>query len=479
MQAFRKFLLTLLAIVLPGLPQLITRRYRASGLIGIPFLALAVAIGASIGGAGFVGTALDPGLVMRIGWMLVAGGALAAVSVTDTAIHVWDRPFGRAERANGMARVAMASVVPLLAGVVGLNYADRHSTTINRVFVGGATRALPTPLPDDDALASPAEPGPTTTTVPETPETGRWNVLLLGGDGGKGRFSVRTDSMIVLSIDKATGDTAMVSVPRNLERLPLPEGDLKKKNPKGWPDIANSLYEYLDQHKEFTDGTSTGAGSVLKGAIAEAVGQPIDNFILVNMGGFIDVLDALGGVTINIGTTVPSPGNPAEAKHPVPAFFKPGVQHLDGTNALAYSRSRYGDSDYKRMARQRCLLAAAARQINPIELLRNYDSLLGALNRSILSDLSPAEARKLITLFQRVDSEAIRSLGLVPPLVNTGSPNYKQIRELVQTALYPPPPEPETTTTTAPPSTTLKPGSTTTTTTTIPVIEVLTDDSSC
>lgn len=455
MTRLRRPLLTLLALVLPGAPQAIGRRWVAAALLGVPTVTLLGLLAGAYGRHGALGAALDPTLVDRTGWALVALGALAAVSVTEVAVHEWAHPSSTFARAAGVIGVVALAAVPAAAGMTGLWFAGEHSDTLNRVFRGGAVRAVPsdqvldarTSNDDADAPAArtsgpvsatrrPASARATTTTVPE-PE-GRWNVVLLGGDAGKGRSGLRTDAMVLVSVDRRTGDVALVSVPRNLARLPVPEGALRAKFPKGWNDLANAFYGYVARNPSLGDGTEQAPANALKGALAEALGVPIDNYVLVDMGGFIDVIDALGGVDLSIGKAVPAPGNPYEAKHAVRAWFGPGRVHLDGTDALSYARSREGDSDYRRMERQRCLLASAARQVSPADLLRRYNDLLGAMDRSVRSDLTPAQARQLVDLYGNVERGSIRSLGLAPPLVNTGAPNYAQIRELVAATLQPP-----------------------------------------
>ena len=456
MSTFRRLALTLLALLLPGAAQALGRRWTAALALGAPEVVLLGLVSGSLGRTGALDAALDPGLVNRVGWTLVGLGALAAISVTENAIHVWARPDGMVARAAGVVGVVVMAAIPAAAGTGGLYVATNHADAVNEVFRGGAVRALPSGRGTIDDADTPIPTGPRPGSATSAPtvlgETitagtgaapavagseGRWNVLLLGGDAGKGRYSLRTDAMILVSIDRATGDTAMVSVPRNLARLPMPEGPLRDKFPKGWTDLANAVYPYVASHAAAGDGTEQAPEHAVTGALAEALGVPIDNYVLVDMGGFIDVIDALGGVDLMLSKQIPAPGNPYEAKHPVRPWFGPGPVHLDGTDALAYSRSREGDSDYRRMERQRCLLAAAGRQVSPADLLRHYDDLIGAMKRSVRSDLSPAQARALIDLYAKIDTASIRSLGLVPPLVNTGAPNYKQIRQLVADALVP------------------------------------------
>lgn len=494
MSTLRRTALTILALVFPGAAQLLGKRWTAAALLGAPEVVLLGLLSGSVGRTQLLDAALDPSLVNRVGWILVGLGTLAAISVTETAIHVWAPPDGVVARAAGVVGVVVLAAIPAAAGTGGLYAATTHADAVNQVFQGGAVRAVPTgggsiddadtPIPTAPAGATPPTVlGETVTPVTANPPAvaaeGRWNVLLLGGDAGKGRYSLRTDAMILVSIDRATGDAAMVSVPRNMARLPMPEGPLREKFPKGWTDLANALYPYVASHPQMGDGSEQAPERAITGAIAEALGVPIDNYVLVDMGGFIDVIDALGGVDLVLSKQVPAPGNPYEAKHPVRPWFGPGPVHLDGTDALAYSRSREGDSDYRRMERQRCLLAAASRQVSPADLLTHYDDLIAAMTRSVRSDLSPEQARDLIDLYAKVDTSAIRSLGLVPPLVNTGAPNYKQVHQLVNDALYPPAPVADAPVDTAAPESTEATPPGRPATTPAPATQVLDDSSTC
>ena len=450
----RALVLSALAVVAPGVAQLIVRRRRAALLLGLPTVVLIALAGSWLAGASAIGTAFDPALLRRLG---LVGAALALISVASVvhistvanAASVDDAAGPIAERAPRSTPTMLLAALPLVVGGAGLVYVRAYATTLERVFQGGATSDVDGANADapedanadgtndtvDHAVAAP--PAGLTGTANALAGVGRWNLLLLGGDAGKGRFSLRTDSMILVSIDRTSGDVAMVSVPRNLARLPMPDGPLRSAYPRGWTDLANALYPFVLSNPALGDGSAQAPEHAVKAALAEALAVPIDNYVLVDMGGFIDVIDALGGVTIDIANAVPAPGNPSEAKHPVRAWFGPGKVHLDGTDALSYSRSRENDSDYKRMARQRCLLATAARQISPAELIRNYDKLLAAMERSVRSDLSPKQARALVDVFAKIHTDAIRSLGLVPPLVNTGAPDYGVIRRLVAETLSP------------------------------------------
>lgn len=95
-------------------------------------------------------------------------------------------------------------------------------------------------------------------------------------------------------------------------------------------------------HPELVGDVENPGAQAIKMAIAQLLGMPIHYYVLVDMAGFVDVVDALGGIDIVVAKTVPSPGNPPGAKHEVPPTIEAGPQHMDGTIALAYARFAQG-----------------------------------------------------------------------------------------------------------------------------------------
>jgi LCP family protein required for cell wall assembly len=264
----------------------------------------------------------------------------------------------------------------------------------------------------------------------------RVNVLLLGGDAGPGRWSLRTDSMIVISIDPVIGDTVMISVPRNLTRMPFPPGTpLASKFPRGFNDIANAVYTYANGHRDIAGGNDDAGAQAIKLGIAQLLGMPINYYVLVNMAGFVDVVDALGGIDVNVPTRLPSPGNPGDAKHEVPEYIEAGQQHMDGTLALAFARSRKADSDYRRMGRQRCVLAAIATAATPRALATGLPDLVDAFGQAVRTDIPRdrlGEFAQLIDSFTAAGGlNAVRTLHLAPPLVNSRTWDATKVRLLV------------------------------------------------
>ena len=235
--------------------------------------------------------------------------------------------------------------------------------------------------------------------------------------------------MIVLSIDRMTGDVASVSVPRNLQHLPVPPA-LRATFPKGFNDLANALYTYVMVRPQL----GLDPAQTIKGALAELLGIPIDNYILVDMTGFVAIVNALGGVILDLSTKVEMIPDMEGHREAVPVVG-PGPVHLDGTMALSFVRTRETDSDYGRMNRQRCLLASVVRQTSPTDLALNYPRLAGAVEESFRSDIPRERLGDLVRLFAKVDVDEARSLVLVPPVIKPGSPDVAKIRGLVAALL--------------------------------------------
>lgn len=356
-------------------------------------------------------------------------------------------------------RITLAWMVCLTLVAVGIaplavaaDYVWRTNRAIDSVFGSDdAVVALPGTLPTTPETSMPAS-TVTPTTLAAFPGQDRVNVLLLGGDAGKGRYSLRTDTMVVLSVDPHTGRTAMISVPRNLQRLPFPPGTpLAATYPRGFDDLANAVYPVIDRHRELAGGGDDAGALAIKQGIAQLLGIPIQYYVLVDMKGFIDVVDALGGIDVTVTKRVPAPGNPYEAKHSVPAWIEPGRQHMDGTLALAYARSRKADDDYKRMGRQRCVLAGIAEAASPWALTTGLGSLMDAFGNAVRTDIPRHRLGDIVQLVERFTSAgglaAVDTLILTPPVIQPSRWTLEQVRGLVAALLAPVPTDGGTTTT--------------------------------
>jgi anionic cell wall polymer biosynthesis LytR-Cps2A-Psr (LCP) family protein len=154
-----------------------------------------------------------------------------------------------------------------------------------------------------------------------------------------------------------------------------------------------------------------------------------DDLALVNMQGFTEVSDAVGGVTLELGEVVPLPPSIAN-EQPLPPSVGPGLVDMGGALAIAFARSRSADSDFQRMGRQRQLLAAVGSQISATDALGAFSTVSGVVDDSIRTSLS---AREFDQLLGRLgDNSAVRELvGLTPPLIQPGSPDYGQIQAII------------------------------------------------
>jgi LCP family protein required for cell wall assembly len=260
-------------------------------------------------------------------------------------------------------------------------------------------------------------------------------VLLLGGDAGPGRSGLRTDTMILVSIHRPSGRAALISVPRNLERLLFPIGSaLDRRYPYGFNDIANAVYPRVSSNESLRNAYAVGGLRPGAVAIAEGIGYSldvtIDDYVLIDMAGFVKVIDALGGVTVNVRKAVPTPGNPPGSLHTVPPVIEAGVQYMDGTTALAYVRSRKADTDYQRARRQRDVLGALARQVGLADALSGYSAVTSALGDSLRTSLGTDEFTNLLALIGG-ETAIVESMGLVPPLVRPNRPNYDEMAKIV------------------------------------------------
>jgi len=262
-------------------------------------------------------------------------------------------------------------------------------------------------------------------------------ILLLGGDEGPGRWALRTDTMILVSIHKSSGRVAMVSIPRNLRGVRFPEGSaMHDEFSKGFKDLTNAIFPYVYAHPDvaarYLRGDLAPEAVALVTGLSYSMDVTIDDYVLVNMQGFLEIVDALGGVTVNLDKKIPMPGNVPGAKHAYPPTIGPGEVKLDGTLALGYVRSRAADSDYRRMGRQRDLLERLAAQTSGTDVLRNFPQLADIAKENVRTSLTPDEFAFLVDRL-RSGTNIQESAGLTPPLINPGRPDWEVIANLVDT----------------------------------------------
>ncbi|WP_301177798.1 LCP family protein [Actinomadura geliboluensis] len=417
----RALALTLASALVWGVAHVVTGRRIAGSLLLALWAAIAAALAAAatVYRSDLLHLAVQPDVVQRVAAALVAFGVLWILVVIRS--YQILRPLGMSISAKTLG----AASVAVMCFAVGVPVAwSAHSTYVYR-----------------DALTSifrtGSENGKKVDTEDPFNGQARVNILLLGGDAAADRTGVRTDSMTLASVDTETGDTVLLSLPRNLERFQMPPGPARDRFPYGFtgdgplnPGLLNEVYEYAEQHPDVVPGVPKNhrGPELLKATIAGILGLRVDYYILVDMFGFADIVDAMGGVRLKITEPIPY-GQQG-------AVLQPGYRKLGGKEALWYGRSRTNSSDYVRMGRQKCLMRAIAEQADPQTVLTSFDKLAAAAKRTLATDIPQELLPALVKLSNKVkDGAGIRSLQFVPPLIYTGNPDFKLIRKLASEAV--------------------------------------------
>ncbi len=254
---------------------------------------------------------------------------------------------------------------------------------------------------------------PSPSAIPD-PKHDRINVLLVGIDWRPGRAEHLTDTMIVVSLDPVSGQTAMISIPRDLYGVKLPDG--RTYNAK-----INSLLIIATNN---TQQYPLGGVGTLKATIGELLGIHVDYFAAINLLGFKQAVDSIGGVDVNVARAINDPTYSDEYGHHTGFSISAGPHHLDGHLALAYVRSRKGagDNDFTRAARQQQVLTAIRAKLTAGNLLTALPSLLDAVKNTISTDVPSSEIAKLAQAVQNADLANVQKAVIQPPLVHSVFP---------------------------------------------------------
>jgi LCP family protein required for cell wall assembly len=275
----------------------------------------------------------------------------------------------------------------------------------------------------------------------------RVNVLLLGGDGGVGRTGIRTDSVILLSMNTNTGKAVMFSLPRNMMNAEFPESSpLHEVFPDGFRGdgdasnwMLNAIYGQVPALYPHILGDSDNEGAdAIKQAVAGSLGTHVDYYVLINLLGFQQLVDAIGGVTVNINEPIAINGD-TDRGIPPTGYLEPGPdQHLDGFHALWYSRGRWGSDDYQRMLRQRCMVNAIINEADPLNVLRRYQALAAAGKEILRTDIPRQLMPAFVDLALKVKEKKVRSIAFVSSdKFFSGDPDFAWMHSVVAKALAP------------------------------------------
>lgn len=262
---------------------------------------------------------------------------------------------------------------------------------------------------------------------------GRYNVLLLGGDSGKGRWGMRPDSIQVASIDAETGRTVLIGLPRNMQNFPFADGSVMDEQfPDGFDaDYLNGVSTWAEDHTELFDDPETAGTEATIQAVEGITGLPMNYWVSVNLEGFKGLVDAVGGVTLNVRQPIPI-GIPSDDFYD---HLEVGERELTGFETLWFARARHDSDDYSRMARQKCVLNALLRQVSPQNALRNFQELTRASADMVATDLPNSEVGRFLDLALKAKDQKISSVSLVPPAINTGDPDIDDVQSRIDAAI--------------------------------------------
>lgn len=450
--------LVLLGFVLPGSAQVLAGnrklgRFGLGATFTLLVLLLVLLVGFAFARTFTLSLLTHPLVLLALQVLIVAYAVLWLVLGFDTL------RLTRIVKVSGNWRLPVAvlsvllTVVPVLGAAWAANSVGAMRGALGSIFVNQAPSVAPV--------------------------DGRYNILLLGTDAGADREGMRPDSISLVSVDAQTGQSVIVGLPRELVNMPFPEtSPMHAVHPNGFcvgpnkfgpgggcltTGYLNALFSEVEVVQDptfgklyagmYADAKSRGSSpgiEATKDAVSGATGLTVQFYVLLDMDGFAKLIDALGGVTIDVKERVPVGGhedpNTGEWVD-IAWWIEPGVQTLDGENAQWYARSRHGSArgDYDRMERQRELQAAILAQMTPANVLLHFQELAGAGTDLLETDIPQSMLGSFVDLATKAKNFTPVRVELTPPAIDPEYPDYDTVHRLVAAAVAEASPAPEPT----------------------------------
>ena len=401
-------LATFLSFLWPGLGQFYLGARRAALLFALPLLVVLVVVALqSLGGLeNLVLELLTPSTALTILILIVLLGIWRLVSMAEA--------LGAAGPRGAWRRPVPLTTFVVLAAIVIATHAGAANLALSfydagkDIFVGVQDPDV-APTPSLAYVATPAQgataaPATATPTQPATPP--RINILLTGIDSSSIRSHALNDTLIVVSIDPTTGAIAMVSFPRDMARLPTPDGGR-------YDGKINSLMTYADAHpSQYPDGGM----AALTSEVGFLLGAKIDYYASVDLEGFSKLIDKVGGVTVNVTKAIHDSGYGGWTTPGKIGFdISVGKHTLDGEEALAFVRSRKTTSDFDRARRQQQLLIALQRKLVDPAMIPNLPGILKAATKTLKTNYPPEQLSAMLELARKTDESSIKRYVLGAP----------------------------------------------------------------
>ena len=452
--AKRAWWLVILNVLLPGSAQILAgnRRLGRFGLGATLFawFLVVVAIGLALFARPFllwltVGAGWFSAVVLTIAQLVLVAYVILWVVLTFDTLRLL-----RIVKIPGISKFATPLVALLLLGLVGSGSAYAAS-------IVGTTRDTLGVIFGNSGPSLPAS-------------DGYYNILLLGADSGEGRDSMRFDSISVVSVNAETGAVTITGIPRDMPNFPFAE-DSPMRDPKlvgydyrnyfeghsdstcGWGPGINQLTNAVQVCRKddgaalYPEATAHGSNPEIeatKDAAEGILGIDIPYYVFLDMKGFADLVDALGGVDITVTERLPKGGPPpGSGAHDVDSWaigwIEPGEQHMNGDTAQWYARSRYTTSDWDRMLRQRQLQQAILDQFTPQTVLTRFNQVAAAGTSIVHTDLPQDKLPEFFDLMTKAKGQKVTTIELTP---DNGVPekgiDFGYVHQLVHDTLHPP-----------------------------------------
>ncbi len=424
---------TALGTLVPGLGVLHRNRRSPTGWVlfgGFVLTLVAIAAYALIKGptralTGFIGSAAD---MTVLSYLLMGLIAIYAINILISYFSLRrGHRLTRSRRLLGGVLVASLILITGLPMGVGAYYSRVTASTYSKIFGSDAGPAMSA----EDLWA----------------DKKHVNVFLMGRDSSDTREGTRPDTMLVASIDTQTGNTTLISIPRNLAFPIFPKGSpLAKRWPEGFrptgssdEDLINAVWDWSTDNKDDfkdvdTHGLELGMWATMQ-AVTGSTGLDLDYWASVNMQGFKDVVNALGGVTIDVERPIPIGGGhnlSTGGMYPVKGWIDPGKQKLKGSKALWYVRSRHLSDNYDRMCRQQRMLKTVLSQADPQTIAVAYPKLAGAAGDNVATSIPGNEIPAFLQLAIKMQSGKLKSAQINNGVTKTYKPDFDELKDWVE-----------------------------------------------
>jgi LCP family protein required for cell wall assembly len=446
------FAAAFLSLLFPGLGHAYSGAWsRALTFAAAPLLLIALVAGIilRVNRLELLGFVLQPEvltLILVLNLLVLVYRIVAAIDAWRVAtflnsVEAGGRRGGAPRGSLGPASVAgLLAVLLVLSGVhVAVAYYDLQLQQLDCIFDATTTSCGPAPSdspgpassdagPSDAAAASPSldvgTPNPSASAAAAAsipPWTGgRLNILLIGADQRPKDATFNTDTMIVISIDPDTKQVAMFSLPRDTVDVPLAPGTAQSVFGATYRGKINSLWTAARVRPDLFPGSDAQRGFIaLKQTLGNLYNLPINYYVEVNFDGFKEVVDALGGVTINVQSPVMDDHYPGDDGRLHRVYIPTGIQHMTGAQALVYARSRHALGDFDRAQRQQRVLLSLRQQADIGSLIGKLPSLVQALRQAVHTDVPINLLPRMLALAGSIDTNGIRSYVFAPPLYAT------------------------------------------------------------